>query len=167
MLAFIRTWWLVNRLAAFSLQAEVHYTSPLHITNETDNDFMFRYDCSYGDHLELGCYPLQKFLEQRSKALMFGLWKRSERAQRYRMEKDRRYLKACKERGLEYITIVDLPGVEEKGGKHYPYTEFIAVTDAGFLFASPTNCLVAFCNKYKIVYFVLAGVVSILVKMVP
>ncbi len=156
MLAFIRTWWLLNRLAKESLEAEVAFGHS-RMSDSSVQDFMSARNFTFSDHPELGTYPLEKFLTHQANKYLFGWGCRTERARHYRIERDRKHLDRVKNVVPSLVDIFYLPEPGSEDGKYIPTTSYVVITPEGDFFAKPANGLVEFATRYKIIWVIVPG----------
>lgn len=154
MSAFIRTWWLLNRLAKICIKGNVvgrglvrvrATYDPPEAQNVKDPEKLFN--------------ALEIFLGARAEKYWFGFGCKTKKRKDYRVERDRYLLEECENHSPKLVeTILGkdyfLSASEKK------FEKFIRITGKGYEFSRPTNGLVEFAYKYKVIWFIILGFIG-------
>lgn len=135
---YIRTWWLINRISKETLKRQAQSRRASKALGNIGR-------VGYTLHLE-------DFLESRTDKYFFGLGKKlSSEWKDLRTEKDRKLLQRSNTLVPPFTQSVETPsGV------------VITTTPEGDFFSKPTNGLVDFCEKYKIMYVIITAIIALI-----
>lgn len=146
MFAYIRTWWLLHKLARYCLLAECHWNGP---RLKAYTRLIRKMGVTSQDHPELGVFPLEGFLEQRAKKYWFYLGCLTQKRTRKRIERDRALLEKCS-RGNTPQWVKIMTGKDCGFTSERQHHQYLQITPLGNFFASSyTNGLNGFLREYK------------------
>lgn len=148
MLAYIRTWLLVNRIAKYHLIIECAWISD-GTESKRYKKLVKNLNISENEELILGVesIPLDKFLEYRAKKYLFGLTDKHTKTKRG--EIDLLYLEQASQGNRPLVKIFQGKDIGFDRDDEKYYWRYIRIAPKGMSFASLSNGFNGFLKEYK------------------